>query len=84
MKDFIWGIKNEPWKTYEPSNGSEGSAFMSHFCENCIFDEESDCEIIAASMIFKSNEPEYPKEFVYNENGNPSCTAFQQLSNEGK
>jgi len=33
-------------------------------------------------MILPSGDPDYPKEWVYNKNGNPTCTAFDEVNNE--
>ena len=47
--------------------------------EGCDIDECDDnekCEITALTMIYSVDEPEYPKQWTYDENGNPCCTAF--------
>ena len=80
MKEFnLWGITHEPGETFHPCNGSEGSAFINHFCSRCEKDLQEDCEVLTATMILMQTDSEYPKEWVYNENGNPTCTAFEEL-----
>ncbi len=66
-------------KPYRPSNGEEGEWFMERFCYRCAQDggDEMKCPIIAASMCFNSDDAEYPKELIYNDQGRPTCTAFR-------
>ena len=65
-------------KPYMPSNGTEGAAFIARFCDRCIRqhpnpDKSPQCdEILLQSMIGNQ-----PKEWVYNEQGQPLCTAFK-------
>lgn len=67
-------------KPYRPSNGSEGGWFMSRWCELCSRDSEANpCDIIAHSMLYEIGEPEYPREWVRDENG-PRCTAFRDAN----
>lgn len=82
-------------KLYRPSNGTEGDIFMALFCDRCVhdnFDENTlkgGCEILARTLFFGVNDPEYPEEWIWNpdkclENGlemggefGPRCTAFE-------
>jgi hypothetical protein len=36
----------------------------------------------AMSMAFEIDDPEYPEEWVYDEDGRPKCTAFKGKSEE--
>lgn len=71
-------------KKYRPSNGSEGDWFCDKFCRNCINGkyehtmdiDDNPCEILTASFLFDIYEKEYPKEWVYDSESKPSCTAF--------
>jgi hypothetical protein len=65
-------------KPYRPSNGSEGEWFMEDFCYKCKMDENESCEIVAKTMFHDIGEPGYPKEWVYDIEGNPMCTAFER------
>lgn len=71
---------NSP-ELYRPSNGSEGMAFTDHWCGRCERDrafredEGDSCPIVAATMAFDVDDPEYPREWVYGARG-PCCTAF--------
>lgn len=72
-------------RKYRPSNGIESMCFMENFCEQCIHekwshtqdDNDKKCEILSRTMIFDIDEPEYPSEWTYDENG-PTCTKFQK------
>lgn len=70
-------------KKYRPSNGTEGEYFMSEFCYQCIHENPNPhcnpkCDIITATMCFDVNEPEYPKEWIYDANNQPTCTKFKK------
>ena len=71
-------------KPYRPSNGTEGMYFTSEFCENCIHDnpdynaKSPRCEILTLTMCLSANDPDYPKEWIYNDNNEPTCTKFQK------
>lgn len=75
----------EAGKPYRPSNGTEGECFFNHYCDHCIHDNGDDklCDIIAASMAFDIDDPEYPKEWIYEQenerlNGiHPVCTKYK-------
>lgn len=66
-------------KPYRPSNGTEGEIFQEQFCYQCKNDsEEEGCDILLRSMVHQINEPEYPTEWIYDENKQPVCTAFEK------
>lgn len=73
----------EPGSSYRPSNGTEGMFFTGKFCDNCIHEKFSHtgnmgdlcCDILSNTMCFDQSDPEYPKEWIYDENGKPTCTA---------
>jgi hypothetical protein len=86
------GYRGTPGDSYEPSNGSEGIDFMDQFCAHCVKDKalngekdpdickgEDYCTIIAASMMFKLGTEAYPTEWVYDDEGLPTCTAFEEV-----
>ena len=70
---------------YKPSNGTEGEIFMDKFCRQCEHDDaynsrgqgERLCNIIALTLSYNVDDPEYPEEWIY-ENGKPTCTKFSQ------
>lgn len=68
-------------RKYRPSNGTEGMSFIDDFCCNCIHehpnpDSKPKCDLLSASFCYDINEPGYPKEWIYDENDKPTCTAF--------
>jgi hypothetical protein len=68
-------------KKYRPSSGSEGIWFCGMFCDQCINqhpdpNNKKQCMILCRTLCHSINEPEYPTEWVYDENNNPTCTAF--------
>ena len=70
-------------KPYQPSNGTEGDYFIEKHCMNCLHCDpdpraKKQCVILCASLCYSVNEPEYPKEWIYDENNNPTCTKWQK------
>ncbi len=70
---------------YQPANGTEGMDFMDAWCERCLKDkgmrqkpQRDGCEIIAMSLVCGVSDPEYPKELIEDDGGNPRCTAFME------
>ena len=69
-------------KKYQPSNGSEGIDFTETYCMNCTHCDpdpygEKQCDILCRSMVYNINDPEYPREWVKDDDGrNPRCTAW--------
>lgn len=68
-------------KLYRPSNGSEGEWFQHQWCNRCEKDRREDrpCKILSRSMAYDIDEPGYPREWVYAENGHPMCTKFEPI-----
>lgn len=82
-------LKARAGQKYRPSNGTEGECFFAGWCcqcqrdksmrEGCDVDDCDDnerCDLIANSMAFDIDEEGYPKEWQYDKNGQPCCTAF--------
>lgn len=63
---------------YRPSNGTEGDCFMAQFCNNCVRDmnPDSPCRILTDTFIYSIDDPEYPKEWIEDDDG-ARCTAFE-------
>lgn len=76
---------------YRPSNGTEGSIFEAAWCDDCRqdaafrgwFNEDSPrgeqpegCSILCNVMAYATDDPEYPREWIYGADGQPRCTAF--------
>lgn len=47
---------------------------------------ERQCEILADSMVFDVNDEEYPKEWIYGDDGKPTCTKhkYHDWENDGE
>lgn len=74
-------------RPYRPGSGTEGMAFDELWCDHCARDaayreagEDADpaiaCQILSDTLVYSVTDPEYPKEWVYDRNGVPCCTAF--------
>lgn len=87
--DLAEMCKARAGEKYRPSNGTEGECFFSAWCrccqrdkamlEGCDVDECDDnerCDIIAATMRFNVEDPDYPGEWQIGKDGQPCCTAF--------
>ena len=76
-------FKGEVNKPYRPSNGTEGDMFMRTFCHRCEKDREwreherNSCLILGNAFAFNIGEEGFPAEWVYDDEGEPSCTAFE-------
>lgn len=79
----------DPWlekigKPYRPGSGTEGIAFDEIWCDHCARDAEYrkddnaiGCRIIADTFAYDIKDPRYPKEWIYDRNGCPCCTALR-------
>lgn len=64
---------------YRPSNGTEGDCFYAQWCRHCIHDDPATqklCDILGRTYFLTETDPDYPREWIYGEDGNPCCTAF--------
>jgi len=66
-------------RPYRPSNSSEGDIFYNAWCMNCRHEDHDrhPCEIFSATLVLDAGHPNYPKEWVEDENG-PRCTKFER------
>ncbi len=67
-------------KPYRPSNGTEGMWFEEQFCMQCIHCDPDptgvkQCEKLCNAYCFDIGDKEYPKEWVYDTLGHPTCSA---------
>lgn len=71
---------------YRPSNGTEGEGFIGKFCERCVHGKyehtgnvnDSPCQILSASFVFDVEHKDYPNEWIYDESGSATCTAWRK------
>lgn len=72
----------KPGDVYRPPNGTDGRVFMARTCDRCERDREyraglaDSCRIACLTLLYRACEPEYPREWTYDEDGRPTCTAF--------
>lgn len=64
----------EKWR---PSNGTEGEIFHASWCDHCKRDAHQDCSIRGDTYCYDVNDPKYPREWQYGDDGQPKCTAFE-------
>ena len=67
---------------YQPSNSSEGMYFCEKFCDHCVHQDPNiralkNCDIFLNTLVFDVKDPEYPEEWTYDKNGEPTCTKYQ-------
>ncbi len=86
--DLAAAIKAGGNKKYWPSNGFEGEVFQGLWCECCKRDElfrrgeGPGCEILAKTFCYDTSDSEYPAEWTYDSEGQPTCTAFEQRGDD--
>jgi hypothetical protein len=61
-------------KPYRPSNGTEGMIFEERFCDHCT--KGFDCQIFINAFLFDIGDADYPEEWIYDQDGRPTCTAW--------
>ncbi len=69
-------------KPFRPSNGTEGEVFEKYFCHKCSKeDEELEiwCDIHNRALFHDRKESQYPKEWIFDSEGWPICTAFERM-----
>lgn len=72
----------QAFKLYRPSNGTEGDMFVEMHCQHCkhFMPDPADgptCNIYLRTMIHEKDEPNYPKEWIHDCEGEPICTKFE-------
>lgn len=77
-------LKEHAGEKYRPSNGEEGELFMSRHCLTCLKDKDyrehdgDSCPIVAATFCHDVDDPLYPAEWIYGNDGQPTCTAYEE------
>jgi hypothetical protein len=69
-------------KAYRPSNGSEGANFIEEWCGKCAKSDGQGCggcDITDRTMNTDPDDPAYPVEWNYREDGQPQCTSWVEL-----
>ena len=72
---------NDKPELYRPSNGTEGAAFQEHYCAKCVHDQDENnpCIIWMLAWEYDTDEPEYPKQWIWKGNI-PHCTKFTPVN----
>lgn len=86
--EVLYQFPESAGKIFMPSNGTEGMVFCDAFCDRCIHEKfshtqnhnDAKCDIYNRSIIYwyEPENPEYPKEWRFNDEGWPVCTAWQK------
>lgn len=78
-KELAEKLKAHAGELYRPSNGTEGMIFQEHYCSHCSkADEYGDCKIFYDTMYYDVKDEKYPREWIYDLDGQPTCTAFAE------
>ena len=81
----LYQFPEEAGKPFCPPNGTDGEIFEEAFCFNCVRDqafqnnEGDSCPIAFDVMMWPVDDPRYPKEWVFDSEGWPVCTAFEEV-----
>lgn len=63
---------------YCPSNGTEMECFTFQWCDKCVRDQgAANCGILTRAILHRFDDPEFPTEWIYDDEGEPCCTAFK-------
>lgn len=62
---------------WRPSNGHEGELFERVHCMHCTKDNDGTCRIFMLTLVHGVKDPEYPAEWQYGADGQPTCSAFE-------
>lgn len=71
-------LKPRAGEKWQPSNGTEGMMFISRMCGGCEKNCGDDyCDTQTLTMLYSTDDEEYPSEWCIDANGQPTCTAFR-------
>lgn len=66
-------------KPYRPTNGFEGVDFQNEWCMTCRhYHVQAGCPILNASMMYETDEPGYPNQWIYGKDGRPECVGYSK------
>ena len=60
---------------YRPPDGTSGDSFTADWCQNCA--KQMRCTIPSRTMALAVTDPDYPREWVEDDAGHATCTAFK-------
>ena len=70
--------KQDAGQKYRPSNGTEGEMFHAVYCDECRFWKDP-CMIAADVFFYDIDDEDYPVEWQYGPDGQPTCTGFAEV-----
>ena len=76
--DLAGALKPQAGEKWRPSNGTEGEMFIASQCHGCKRWNGGDCQILLKTMFFDVEDEDYPPEWCYGEDGQPTCTGFRE------
>lgn len=59
---------------YRPSNGTESLLFEEDWCNKC--SKFNKCGIWLDAWAYEVDESQYPREWIFDDDGVPKCTVF--------
>ncbi len=77
MADVFKRLQRIKREKYRPSGSIEGTLFIDLWCAECRANIGQVCPILNATH-YNRHDDEYPKEWTYDDDGQPCCTAFEQ------
>lgn len=79
--DYAAMLMKRAGEKWRPSNGTEGNLFIAAHCMKCMEDGDN-CEILGLTFAHDVEDAEYPAEWQYGKDGQPTCTAFRLIDEE--
>jgi hypothetical protein len=80
-KDYAAILVKRAGEKWRPCNGTEGDLFIAAHCMKCMEDGDN-CEILHLTFAHDVEDAEYPAEWQYGVDGQPTCTAFRPEDGE--
>lgn len=69
-------LKEDAGRKWRPSNGTDFDLFSAAMCHNC--QGKDSCMIVPLTKAFNVDDEDYPEDWVINDAGQPTCTAFEE------
>lgn len=64
-------------RVFKPADEREARDFLTSHCNRCVRSLASSCEILEAVTVNDATDPDYPSQWVLDDEGRPTCTAFE-------
>lgn len=66
--------RDKAGESFKPIGFVEEEKFLKEFCYNCIWANE--CSTLIKALNLAKNHPQYPDDWVHDEDGIPQCKSF--------